>query len=523
MAKEFLAPTQDATTGAPVLSPRRPARRTSSSQRPLSRETGSRPARTNVLQSISWLMLGPLLRLVLAIPLAGFTAHHLGLAGYGEFMLAFSFAAMFGVLANFGLNDVLVRAVAQRPAEAQSLWASVFTFKLGLWIGYVGVVTSLAWALGYTPRLLMLVLLLSAMQGALSLDNSARAVFLGQQYAGVLGKIDIFKVALETTATITVLLVGYGAVMLAGVRFTTAGVMIACTFLVLVRRLHMRWRTPQLRLALALLPAGLRFASVSVVQAIYDRVGFLILGHVLGAQAVALVGAATVIIERMNWFLPSVLSVIFPVFSRLHVAARERLDAVFTRAFRYQTVLAVGCGLGVSVLGPWAIRLIFPAQFWTAEAIIRVLGWGCVAHLLASFCATVLQSLGKERQVSGIALLQCAVYLSTALLFIHSWGLMGFAWAYVTAETVAMMLYFVVLTRAGLLSEKHLRSMLLTLGAGMAVFGAVVLTPGSREHLAALLGLLLCYPLLLVLTRRISVEDMRYLHGVWTRETPAAV
>jgi O-antigen/teichoic acid export membrane protein len=392
-----------------------------------------------------------------------------------------------------------------------------------LWVGYVGVVTSLAWALGYAPRLLTLVLLLSAMQGALSLDNSARAVFLGRQYAGVLGKIDIFKVLLETITTVTVLTFGYGAVMLAGARFTTAVVMIACTFLVLYRRIQVRWRAPQLGQALALLPAGLRFASVSVVQAIYDRVGFLILGHALGAHAVALVGAATIFTEKISWFLPSVQSALFPVFSRLHTTAREQLGAAFTRAFRYQTVLAVGCGLGVSAVGPWVIQCIFPAQFWPAGAIITVLGWVCAPRLLTSFCLTVLQSLGKERQVSWIALLQCTVYFSAALFFISQWGLIGFAWAYVIAETTAVTLQLAVLARAGLLTEAHLGSMLLTLGAGLAVFGAALLVPESHHSVVVRLGVLLCYPLLLLLMRRISVEDVRYLQGLWTRETPATV
>src|SRR5262247_460331 len=110
--------------------------------------------RTNVLKSISWLTLGPLLRLLIGIPLTGFTAHHLGLAGYGEFTLAFSFSVMFSSLANLGLNDVLVRTVAQRPEESQSLWASVVACKVALLLVYVAVVTAVAWALGYSSTLL---------------------------------------------------------------------------------------------------------------------------------------------------------------------------------------------------------------------------------------------------------------------------------------------------------------------------------------------------------------------------------
>src|SRR3954464_7713398 len=146
---------------------------------------------TNVHKSISWLAVGPLLRLLIGIPLTGFTAHYLGLVGYGEFSLALSLSVMFSALANLGLNDVLVREVAQRPGDTESLWTSVVAFKVALLASYIALVAVVAWLLGYSSTLFRMVLLLSAMQGSLSLDNSARAVFLGQQHTRILGILDV--------------------------------------------------------------------------------------------------------------------------------------------------------------------------------------------------------------------------------------------------------------------------------------------------------------------------------------------
>src|SRR5262245_52472915 len=137
-----------------------------------------------------------------------------------------------------------MRAVAQRPEESESLWASVVAFKLILLLGYVTIVTVAAWMLGYSSTLIWLVLLLSSMQESLSMDNSARAVFLGQQQARVLGIMDVVKVLSETALTVTILLLGYGAVMLAGVRLTTALGTITLTLIVLFRYFHVRFRMP---------------------------------------------------------------------------------------------------------------------------------------------------------------------------------------------------------------------------------------------------------------------------------------
>src|SRR5262245_6533369 len=254
---------------------------------------------TNVLKSISWLTVGPLLRLLIGIPLTGFTAHYLGLVGYGEFSLALSLSVMFSALANLGLNDVLVREVAQHPEETESLWTSVVAFKVALLVGYITMVAATAWMLGYSSTLLWLVLLLSAMQGSVSLDNSARAVFLGQQHTRILGILDVAKVLVDTLCTLSVLLLGNGAVMLAGARFATAVGTIPVTLVVLVRYFHVRLRWPRVQPALSLLPAGLRFASATVIQSIYDRIGIVLVGHLLGAQAVVLVSEATVFTESV--------------------------------------------------------------------------------------------------------------------------------------------------------------------------------------------------------------------------------
>jgi O-antigen/teichoic acid export membrane protein len=361
------------------------------------------------------------------------------------------------------------------------------------------------------------------MQGSFSLDNSARAVFLGQQHTRVLGMMDVAKVLVETALAVTVLFLGYGAVMLAGVRFATAICTIPVTLVVLSRCFQVRFRLPQLQLALSLLPAGLRFAAVTVIQSVYDRLGVVLLGRLIGAEAVALVSTAMVFTDKLYVFLPSVQSAIFPFFSNLHAVARDRLDAAFTRALRYQAVVAVGCGLGISLLGPWVIRMLFPAKFWEAGSIVAVLGWVCALRLIASFFITVLQSLGKERQVSWIATAQCSLYLCTIVLFIHLWGLTGFAWAYLIAETTAVMLQASVLIHTGILTQSNLSSLLTVLGSGLAILCLTLFLPEGHDNLFGVLSLLMCYPLLLIVTRRISVEDVRYLHGLWANGKPLTV
>ncbi|HKA55017.1 MAG TPA: hypothetical protein VKJ47_15290, partial [Candidatus Binatia bacterium] len=106
------------------------------------------------------------------------------------------------------------------------------------------------------------------------------------------------------------------------------------------------------------------------------------------------------------------------------------------------------------------------------------------------------------------------------VLFIHLWGLAGFAWAYLIAEALTVILQAIVLAHTGILTGDHLRSLCMTLGSGLAIFALAAFLPEVSDNLFGLLGLLSGYPLLLIATRRISGEDMRYLLGLWTDEKP---
>jgi PST family polysaccharide transporter len=474
-----------------------------------------------VVKNLGWLMIGPIFRLLVAIPLAGFTAHQLGLEGYGEFNLALSLVAMFGVVANLGLNEVLTRSVAQRPGDAPVLWSSVLAFKAGPLSVYVGVLFGAAWCLGYSERMVWIVLLLGVAQWLISLENTTRSIFAGYQRMKVLGRFDVVKAIVETVVSFTILYLGYGVVHLAGVRLSMAVFGFCVTAVLLARQWRFRFAWPRWGLMLGLLPSGFRFAQASMLVSLYERSGFVLLAHLAGPAAVGLVSTASTLTEKIFWFAPIVQGVIFPFFSRLQVVERDRFRSAFARALRYQVLIAVGCGLSVSLLGPWLIRFVFPQEFHTAGLVVEVLGWTCAPKLISSLFVTVLQSLSQERRVSWVCAAQCLFYLGVTFVSVSWWGVMGFAWAYLAAEMLGVGLYALLLRRVDAFAEAETRSLVAITICGIALFFVTGLLPGGRDNWLGVMGVLLCFPALLVISRGVSRDDMRYLHGLWLNKRPS--
>jgi hypothetical protein len=101
------------------------------------------------------------------------------------------------------------------------------------------------------------------------------------------------------------------------------------------------------------------------------------------------------------------------------------------------------------------------------------------------------------------------------------WGIFGFAWAYLVAETTALLLQGALLYRLGILSEEGLLPLLCILGSGLALFFAAAWIPGGRNNFWGVFSLMACYPLLIVVSRSVSGEDVRYLQGLWVNDRPS--
>jgi PST family polysaccharide transporter len=470
------------------------------------------PAR-RVARNVLWLALEPTLRLLLAVPLAGFVARKLGVIGYGQFNLALALAMLMGVLANLGLNEVLQREVARQPGDLSRLWSSVLAVKTVLFCLYVAVLFVVGWASGYGLPLLAAIPLMGAYQGLISLDNGVRAVFSGRQEMKPLARLDFVKVLAEVGLTVTVLLLGAGVVGLSAARAGLVLMGLFITAFLAHRRFRIRLSTPDLRLVRPMLAPALSFAGIAAVRMINARAGVLLLERARGVEAVALFTAALMPVERIFLFLPAVESALYPFFSAMRHEQADWFASALVRAVRYQAVLAAGLGLAVGLLGPPVLSLIFPSEFAGAGAILEVLGISVAMRSLSGVLITAMAARGLERHVAGIIATQSAINVAAALALTHSLGARGLAWATVAAEAVTLLLALIVLRRRGALGPLAPSSLLWPFLTASILWAAFALVPSARAHPAWAVPLCAAYPLLLLLTGILSRTDIDYLYS----------
>jgi hypothetical protein len=88
-----------------------------------------RPVVAAVLGNAGWLLAEKALRLALGVAVSALVARYLGPEQFGVLNYALALVALFAVLANVGLDAVVVREIARNPGDREVLLGSAFALK----------------------------------------------------------------------------------------------------------------------------------------------------------------------------------------------------------------------------------------------------------------------------------------------------------------------------------------------------------------------------------------------------------
>lgn len=472
---------------------------------------------SKVLRSMLWLALEPTVSALISISLAGFIATRLGITGYGQFTFALSFVTLFGVITNLGMSDVLMRSVARQAVDEATLWSSVMAAKAILLVLYVMVVTGAARLLGYDSSLVVVVGLLGLYQGLLSMEQTTISVFAGRQHFKPPVMLRLAKTMTDTIATVAVLLLGFSVVGLSVSRVVVTLLAAIAVTRLGISMLGVRATRPSLAVVRPLITAGMSFTLSSLLIAVGARGGVLVLEHFRGFEAVALFSAGGALVERFMVLLPAVIGALFPFFSAIRSDETHRFSSSLARALRYQVVIAVGGGLGISLFGPWILHTFFPSSFVGAARVVQILGAYAALRAVADLLKSAAQARGFEKQVVFVWGCQCTVNLVAAALLVGHFGAVGLAWAMVAADTILLSLLLLLLARAGCLASVRWAPLLSAAAAGVLLFVAFAFVGPARPGFGVLLLVAVLYPIVLAMSPAVSREDWRYLTLLFRR------
>ncbi len=375
-------------------------------------------------------------------------ARTLGGHDFGVLNFAYSFALLFVVVIDFGLNPLLIRDAAREPERLPHIFYNFLIVKIGLALLFgVAVLVGLS-IVTPEPAMRRAAYWLTAFVLLNSFTEFCNTVFHARQQMQFEAAVMIFQKIALLAFGLLALGLGWGLFGVAGAYVAAGGCGLAVALGILIRGGFIKgnWK-PDIGFLKYIWRQALPLTLTTLFVNLYFRIDMIILAKLRPAEELGWYGAAHKCVEVLI-VVPAVLvAAAFPGFSKLFREDRRKLARASLKILRILLLLGLPLAGGTVILARPLMVLIFGPAY-TASGY--ALAWLSVAlcFVFLNYPLSYLLISGERQKVnalvSGLAVL---VSVGANLFLIPKFGYLGAAVAAVLTEAFLLAAYFIAVSR----------------------------------------------------------------------------
>lgn len=428
-----------------------------------------------VLSNTFYQVVGRFVSAVETLVATALVTRTLGPAGYGDIIIVITYVSTFFVMADFGINNIVVRSWAKEPQKAKAEFTDLLVLRFIMSLALCLAAAVLAVLLSKTSAQYSQVVLKGIMVGLTliigqSLYFSASAVFqtffsyAKSFWASLWGNI----VALILLVVAIYFGVGelgvIGAIILGSLVPTVLALYFVREYLSL-KSLRFNFKYSKL-LLVASLPTGLGL----IINTVYTSSDRLLLSVLVPASALGLYGLAYKVFENILVLPNFYMNASFPVMVARKEESQESLGHTVQKIFDAISLVVFPLIAGGIILSPVIINLVGGESFSGADTVLAVLFLGSVIYFYSPLFRWLLIVEHQEWWLPWIYGLGLATNVALNLIAIPRYGIVGAAVVNAISE-LAVLVFSAVIVHQSLRLRLKLRTFV------MAIISTLVMVP----------------------------------------------
>ncbi len=341
-----------------------------------------------------------------------------GPSGYGDFTVMMAYAALFYIVADFGLNAIALRDFAADESKIVRYFKNLVGLRLvmSLMLFAIGAAALVFFPYSHFVKVGILISLLTIFTQALY--TTGNAIFQTKlRYdlsvlAAILGSVVILGLSFTAVTK------GFGLLPIVG-SYVVGGLVMVGVSLVFVRRLtRVVGVAKDLKLWRYLFLAALPLGITTIFTVVLQKADAILLSVLQGSEAVGLYGASYKIFEFALVFPTFFVNSVYPIMVRHYKDGQERLmkTVKLSGVFLF-AVSVIGSVVGF-VLAPWMIRVVAGPEFFESVRALQLLLLGLPIFYLSALFLWLMITLGKQRQIPFVYAFGALVNVVLNLIFI---------------------------------------------------------------------------------------------------------
>jgi O-antigen/teichoic acid export membrane protein len=377
------------------------------------------------------------IKLLLSFLIGLFLVRYLGPEQFGVLAYAVSFALLFASIANFGLENILVRELVSFPEQRKSILGSAFILRI---IGSIIVllVTVLAVKLNNeTDDVAILIYLISA--GTIfQAFHVVDFYFQGKVQAKFSATVQSSSVILVSLLRLLFILFSGGLVWFAVVQ-ALEPIFIAIGFVIVYyynKENILQWQFKK-DVAKRLFHDSWPLILAGLVVSIYIRIDQILIKNMLSSEQNGYYAAAVRLCEAWYFIPMAISSSLYPAIVNAKVMSEELYQSRLQKLYDLLAAISIFIAIPVTIFSELIITFLFGDKFAPAAPVLTIYIWAGIATFLgvASSQYLVTENLTKVSFLRTLIGLILNVALN--LLLIPTMGITGSALATLISYSVA--------------------------------------------------------------------------------------
>jgi O-antigen/teichoic acid export membrane protein len=439
-------------------------------------------------------------------------ARYLSLDQYGEYAYIVAFVSSIMALAYFGIQQVLIREIANNKASAAQTIGAAVELRTILSAAAILAVGVSMYFMHLRGVLLAAGCIAIASEFFLSLSMLSKSVFQAFEQM-IYEPIITFIYSL-------VLVIGIATVIYFDLGFLWIFIVMAfanlAQMVVSSLILSQKFVRPVFTTDRTVFRKFLKDAVVIGIGIFFYqnqfRINVLMLKWLGTVDDVAYFQAPHSLIMQLQVVPMSMAMAVFPVFSRLMNTDPEKLALLYEKIFRFMLLGSLFCALFIALFARDIISLVYGLKYVHSVAVLSVVAWAVIPLTMDMLLNVVLIAMHKQKYSVIYAGGTLALNSLLAVLFIPAYGFRAAAYLSVLSYTILFLcsLYFV--ERNGLfvrLDRMAVKIVATILFSGAAIVALKPLSPPA----AALAGTIV-FCGLAIMTRIVTLEEVRLIKGM---------
>ena len=406
------------------------------------RRIAHRPNLVKIVDNLGWLFFDKVLRMGVGLLVGVWVARYLGPEQFGLFSFASAFVGMFGAVAGLGLQSIVVRDIVRDPAsKEETLGTAAVLQLLGGLLAYVCVLGTI---LVLRPED-TLAKILVAILGSITLFRFGDVAIYWFE-SQVLSKYIVWvqNGCFLIFAAIKIGLIVSNAPLLAFAWATAAEAVIVAVLIFIMLGLR-GIKFHQLRFSLSrakiLLADSWPLLLSGMAIMVYMKIDQIMLGQMLGDDAVGIYSAA-VRISEVWYFIPMmIVASVFPAILEAKKRDETQYLQRLQRLYDLMVWLSVAIALPMTFISTPIVVALFGAAYAESGPVLAIHIWTSVFVFLGIassqwFVAENRQILSFQRTVLG-----AVINVAINYILIPKFGVLGAAYATVLAQASVCLFY----------------------------------------------------------------------------------